>query len=925
MPKVAEGSVSNKYFVPKFFRYLRGLLNQVTIWSNLLTGNLVRYSKSYDLDLTSNSKTQLSSEEVTNSYAELYFHLKKSDQTKKNLPLGQFIVNNKKFCLAIKRQFVDKMTKKEFIDKGRDQTTFLRKSLNTDVELDKKPTKIEEETWMQSKKPQSRKKRGSLLKSPNKPIHFKPNSRSLKNIADIAKERKILFTDILKFTLHNMPNDSTNIDSIFFYGFNCLSDTEKEAYGSLTLIDLNTVQKANTLNEVDLRPTSKRGITNSNNICYVNTVLQLLLGSCIKPYLPLYKSSNPKLCRILEFVSDELSKNVDTAFEFTSPFIQSSENYQDVTELAIPEVLKISMGKDYRRSEENDAEEFLDSLLDCIYPNQEKNESPFNCKLAEYFKCKVCGTIKGWFHCLNYLRVSITEGEAKTNMLPMLQKGLLDNPNSKLLCCEKSSPLQATFLVNSPTFLLVATNRSAHDRYVVNRKVEIEQELNISSIRGIDEDNTYKLIGTINFISPETSTGHYICYLLDGEDILKFNDSTVTVQDKTATLNDDTFQETTHVLCYMKQSKNEVFISQAECTFVNDVLLGTNISKSEFVSRNSIENCIFGRLNDEIINAFLSSFEMDIVTFPTQWFYDASKNKKTKSRKRFENDFFTTDSNKDCFIPINKNNHWYLVFLNNGLAVYFDSLMEPVDEEITDLVETLQNRKNNEELNWLQLKGRKQQNNVDCGIHILSTAWDLSNREEKARLTNVKLLRYWIASCCGSNKKPLQKTKHNKMERGMYNHNPKQEKNAEKEKIRSVDVADLMTALKQQTDKGKDFTNCTNEKQETEEYREEIEVMQRDKELKGREQRGKQEQEQKEHPEEDRNKNEDIGNEKESEITWKIKDAHTRQMKVPSVERERFNHKRLAPKKDIESIVQDIKKRKLAEEKDTTKLGKHRK
>ena len=40
---------------------------------------------------------------------------------------------------------------------------------------------------------------------------------------------------------------------------------------------------------------------------------------------------------------------------------------------------------------------------------------------------------------------------------------------------------------------------------------------------------------------------------------------------------------------------------------------------------------------------------------------------------------------QDCFIPINKDEHWYLIFLDNSVA----SLMQIVDLNLINLVELL--------------------------------------------------------------------------------------------------------------------------------------------------------------------------------------------------------------------------------------------
>ena len=46
----------------------------------------------------------LSTDEITNSHAELYFHFKKMDQNKINLPLCRYIKENNNFQIGLQRQ-----------------------------------------------------------------------------------------------------------------------------------------------------------------------------------------------------------------------------------------------------------------------------------------------------------------------------------------------------------------------------------------------------------------------------------------------------------------------------------------------------------------------------------------------------------------------------------------------------------------------------------------------------------------------------------------------------------------------------------------------------------------------------------------------------------------------------------------------------
>ena len=80
-----------KYYMPTFWQNLRRMLPHISLWSNLL-----------------NSKLGHDSQPMTNSPAEMYFKLKKSDKNNLHLPLGEYIKRNQQFRIALQRQFVDR-------------------------------------------------------------------------------------------------------------------------------------------------------------------------------------------------------------------------------------------------------------------------------------------------------------------------------------------------------------------------------------------------------------------------------------------------------------------------------------------------------------------------------------------------------------------------------------------------------------------------------------------------------------------------------------------------------------------------------------------------------------------------------------------------------------------------------------------------
>lgn len=153
------------------------------------------------------------------------------------------------------------------------------------------------------------------------------------------------------------------------------------------------------------------------------------------------------------------------------------------------------------------------------------------------------------------------------------------------------------------------------------------------------------------------------------------------------------------------------------------------------MTKDSIQNCLFGKLNDEIVNGFLfymrHKLQDDVVIILTQWYLDARTNRNSKGRIRFEN-LLLASGNSDVVIPINKINNWCLVCIKNGVGVLYDSLeFQEADHEVIESVESVIQTKS-----WFHLQGRKQTSSIDCGVHMLATAW---NFESNQRVRRVRL------------------------------------------------------------------------------------------------------------------------------------------------------------------------------------------
>uniref|UniRef100_A0A7M5UQC9 ubiquitinyl hydrolase 1 n=1 Tax=Clytia hemisphaerica TaxID=252671 RepID=A0A7M5UQC9_9CNID len=770
---------NNKYYTPKFFFYLRGLLDQVPLWSNLLCGDLDRFSNQYKKSLTAGRT--LSNDEITNAYAELFFHLKKADSSKKNLPLVEFVEANKKFSLALKRQFIDKMAKDMY---PKATAVSLKKSLLGNCDEQDEFQQMLEERWMPKRtRTEKRRDRKSFLASPATPIRFskrgviKKTEKCRCQICHKAYERELpefeirpedrptsplyycndcitdVFQDILNYAMVQSFTKPVTDDDLFtqvLLSFNELSENEKTNYHSSVILTLQYCKASNHPEFRQAPPITNKGITNLYANCFASSSLQLLLGTCVNKALPIDDEiCNNKLTRYLRYIRDELSNESNSPFPFGNGLDGES---------AIGEIINVVCKHDYRTARYVDAEEFMMVLLNKLFHDE---QSPFHNIFVEFTRCLSCNHILHSLTTLQALRVKVDHNKHQETLTCLLQKTFFHQPlegRSRDLypneCCDNANPLIGRYLGNTPPFLLIMTNRSDNAQMVVRKQVKVEEHIDISKIAGFKERIQYNLVGSINFIGKDLKHGHYITYLVEKRNMLKIDDNSFQVLEKSIVLKDPTFQSTTHVLCYVKNTKateEEFLLDESDWSSMNQILLSTLNPLSSSISNADIKRCLVDKANDEIINGFLSFMKNrlpdEITVISSLWYQDVYGNRLSDLRRRFGHKLALY---KDVvLIPVHEHDHWLLIFIKDDIAVVYDPLIQPrVNWEGIKVVNNETLRYKSQPLEWLQLKGRKQQNLVDCGYLVLAMAWDLCKRKESATKIPSPLLRRWIASQC---------------------------------------------------------------------------------------------------------------------------------------------------------------------------------
>ena len=133
---------------------------------------------------------------MTNAHAELYFHLKKSNDEANNIPLTKYLEKNNEFQIAVQRQFVDRFC--EDVYKSENNKSFTKSVTSLKSFYEKIPSTLHTfesdtdniETWTTKLSPKSPKLKTSFLKKPNKHLVFDPKKQFKKSRTSVDRKTK---------------------------------------------------------------------------------------------------------------------------------------------------------------------------------------------------------------------------------------------------------------------------------------------------------------------------------------------------------------------------------------------------------------------------------------------------------------------------------------------------------------------------------------------------------------------------------------------------------------------------------------------------------------------------------------------------------------------------------------------------------------
>ena len=128
--------------------------------------------------------------------------------------------------------------------------------------------------------------------------------------------------------------------------------------------------------------------------------------------------------------------------------------------------------------------------------------------------------------------------------------------------------------------------------------------------------NNCQFVGSINFEGNSTTVDHCVAYLKGSTRVIKINESNI-LHYSDSILESKQFMSTTHTLFYIStsclESENEVLQDY--------IIMGYSESTSTFISPKSIDLCMSGKVNDEIVNGiftFLERYFSAINCLPTE-------------------------------------------------------------------------------------------------------------------------------------------------------------------------------------------------------------------------------------------------------------------------------------------------------------------
>lgn len=354
------------------------------------------------------------------------------------------------------------------------------------------------------------------------------------------------------------------------------------------------------LNELSEKRLGKSTIYNMGNTCYMNSVLQALLHN---PYLNYYFMTNKY---------EEDVKKTSSKLNLLKQYVRLvNVFYEDNSKIRPHSLCKQieSLDDRYSGGEQNDAHEFLASIIDWLHdalsyevnitsssdiPTTEKGKLELQSikewdkffskeyslivdlcygQYQTFTKCSNCSTINNRFEPFCYITLPVSEEikDIYDGLDHMSKEEMLDKDNYVKCdkCNQNTVSSQKTAIWRTPFCLFIVLKRFSMTGKKINQLIDFPIEgLDLSSyVEGDDQetDSIYDLYSVVNHHGSH-HFGHYTNISKNPDDNWIYIDD-----DKYRTIDDSSvISSNAYILCYVKRNFYPNIVKETEYDSCND-------------------------------------------------------------------------------------------------------------------------------------------------------------------------------------------------------------------------------------------------------------------------------------------------------------------------------------------------------------------
>eukprot|EP00794_Sanderia_malayensis_P014036 gene14036-15495_t len=455
------------------------------------------------------------------------------------------------------------------------------------------------------------------------------------------------------------------------------------------------------------------GIRNTFNNCWLNSLVQVVLGTDIYKWLlsrTYARGLNPS--NIAAQIAEQL---------------QSGDGKELTVSNNLIKELAVLMGADVNREEQMDIGDCYREVMVRFGNNTLKEYVPLSVlTVANIQYCGRCSHTSGKIEDENSILAQVLQGErdVKYNLKDLLWNSLacgyefsedIKCPSCKTAAAD-SKILNFKGLLEAPVFLPVTLERvNAGSTIPISTRVEIPLVLDMGkSIAGAYSEVIYEFFALIKWCGRRVTSGHYTAYVRDGEATVRVIDDNRIYTKDLKVLNDRATQKGVKMLFYIRKDcrtkenlpNDKLAVSIEERIDISNIVMNDGIRMTGLLGREDITSTLRGaRLNGQTLDACLQTLALqdgkDIICFNSYLFELLQNNDITKAVVKKALHTANVKTADVILLPVFRSagvGHYALMIIYPQLClmVYADSLLPGVNAK--DELKRLRH--------WICAKGR---------------------------------------------------------------------------------------------------------------------------------------------------------------------------------------------------------------------------